>query len=90
MKPSSLLIDNWTLQCVGTLLSSGLAGDTSSELDIAPDLSGCSYNTISQDALNTRCLFQTINHLVFTDLLLVEKEHADTGLPPIKRTRVGR
>jgi len=77
-KMSNLLIDNWTIQCVGTLLSNGLVGGTASELEVAPEQNDFSYKAVPQDALNVRCLFQVLNNLVFTDALFVEGEHADT------------
>jgi hypothetical protein len=76
----SLLIDNWTLQSAGRLLAGGLGGGTASELEVAADLTGFSYKTISEDALNARCLFQVLNHLVFSDSLLVDKDSASYWL----------
>jgi hypothetical protein len=60
MFENNLLIDNWTLQTVGELLYEGLYDDEAHELVISPDLSQHSYQSISRDALNVRCLFQLL------------------------------
>ena len=76
LKTSNLIVDNWTLQSVGSLLSRGLTGERASELQVSHE--AFSYKDISEDALNIRCLFQILNHLVFSDSLFVDDQHVNT------------
>lgn len=80
MFENNLLIDNWTLQCVGDLLAEGLYDEEASELVIAADLSRHSYRNVSRDVMNVRCLFQVLNQLVFNDQILVDDQSKHTWM----------
>lgn len=70
--PHQLLVDNWTLQCVGSMLTSGLTGQRTDELVVRDDCSDFLYKDMSADVVNARCLFQLFNHIVFCDEVVVD------------------
>lgn len=75
---SDLLFDNWTLQCAGAVLSRGLNGGEASELVLAEDRTHFSYARRSEDVVNVRSLFQTLDSIVFADRLRVDQDGAFT------------
>lgn len=76
--PSELLIDSWTLQCAGTLLNHGLTGGDASELVLSADRKRFKYARRSEDVVNARCLFQTLDSMVFAESVCVDQDSAGT------------
>jgi len=76
--PSELLIDNWTLQCAGTLLHRGMTGGGASELMLSADRKRFKYASRSEDLVNARSLFQILDSIVFAEALCVDQDSAVT------------
>ena len=74
--PFSILIDNWTLQDAGRLLSDGLTEAGSTQIVFSGD--GYSYQNIPAGVVGLKALFQVINHLVFADSIVVDAGSART------------
>jgi hypothetical protein len=87
----ALLLDNWTLQCAGSLLEQGLTGRSASELVLTTDGRRFRYLRRSEDIVNVRSLFQALDSVVFGQTLVVDQDSAGTWadvtafLPLLKR-----
>lgn len=80
-----LLIDNWTLQNAGELLSGARDPKMAQELRVAPDAQSVTYAQIPQDIVAMACVCQLVQSLVFSDQLLTDADYASSwsDLPPI-------
>ncbi len=75
-RSSTLLMDNWTLEDVGELLSEGPNGKTASELRFSEDGQRYFYEDTSWDVVAFECLAQTLSNIVLTDVCYVDADHS--------------
>jgi hypothetical protein len=69
---TNMMIDNWTLQDVGRLLSQGIGRDIVGEISIAADRSRHSFNPVPQGVLEIDALLTLITNAVCFDSLDVD------------------
>jgi hypothetical protein len=76
--PTSLMIDNWTLQDVESVLSNGVGIDTVGELLISEDRQRHSYKGVPEGVLQIDALLTLLTNLVCFDQLTVDSRFVHT------------
>ncbi|HKP04192.1 MAG TPA: hypothetical protein VJU77_12635 [Chthoniobacterales bacterium] len=72
--PTSVLVDNWSLQEAGELLAEGLRGDKAHHLWFSDDGESFGYQEVSADVVRLKALCQLITNIVLVDQLLVDAD----------------
>lgn len=75
---SRVLTDNWSLQNIGELFTSGLGDDAASVIDIAKDKSKHEYRPIDYGIIRIEALFDFLNDVVLKDEITVDDGYVDT------------
>lgn len=75
---SSLIIDNWLLQDIGSCLSHGLSPDSSSEITISQPADTHTIRDAPSAGVQLEALLGLLVDIVFRDSLVVDSEFTDT------------
>jgi hypothetical protein len=82
---NQVLIDNWTLQNAGELLTGARPHKAAHELVISAQTPSVQYAPVLQDVVAIVCACQLVQTVVFADQLLTDADYASSwsDLPPI-------
>ena len=88
------IVDNWTLQNVGELISNGFSNDQASVVRVRDDTH--SYDDVSECIVQTEALFDIMTEIVLRETLVVDGqftytwESADSPINPLDREGIIR
>jgi hypothetical protein len=80
-----ILIDNWTLQNAGELLTGTRVNKTAQELITSAESPSVQYTSVLQDIVAMACVCQVVQTVVFADRLVTDADYSSSwsDLPPI-------
>jgi hypothetical protein len=80
-----VLIDNWTLQNAGELLTGARANKTAQELIVSAESPSVQYASVLQDTVAMACVCQLLQTVVLAEQLVTDADYASSwsDLPPI-------
>lgn len=75
---SSLIIDNWSLQDIGSCLSDGLSSDSASELVIEQSHDSHSFRDVPMAGVQIEALLEFLVDIVLRDSIILDSAFTDT------------
>ncbi len=81
---SSLIIDNWLLQDIGSCLANGLSDDEPSEIIIDKQTDSHSIVGVSSAGIQIEALLELLTNIVLRDKLIVDANFVSTWNPYVK------